>query len=93
MSDISIGTSLKPCSTNGSPESIVWKVSALGKVCNLQLLETLRMIKLKNGMIGNDNSKTVLDEKGRITFGYVDDNNQIIEVKIPFNGVEVDRIV
>jgi len=58
VSDISIGTFLKPCSTNGSPESVVWKMSALGKVCNLQLLETLRMIKLKNDMIGNDNCKT-----------------------------------
>ena len=38
VSDISVGTFLKPCSTNGSPESVVWKMSALGKVCNLQLL-------------------------------------------------------
>ena len=31
----SIGTFLKPCSTNGSPESVVWKMR---KVCNLQVL-------------------------------------------------------
>ena len=40
-------------------------------------------------MVGKD--RTMLDEKGRVTFGYVDNNNQIVEVKIPLDGVEIDR--
>jgi hypothetical protein len=38
VAGISIGTSLRPCSINGFPESLVWKMSALGKACNLQVL-------------------------------------------------------
>ena len=40
-------------------------------------------------MLGKD--RTMLDEKGRVTFGYVDNNNHIVEVKIPLNGVEIDK--
>jgi hypothetical protein len=36
--DTSIDTFLKPCSTNGSPESVVWKISAFGNVCRSQVL-------------------------------------------------------
>jgi hypothetical protein len=32
----------------------------------------------------------MLDENRRVTFGYVDNNNQIVEVKIPLDGVEVN---
>jgi len=52
--------------------------------------EVLNIAKLKNGMLGKD--RTMLDEKGRVTFGYVDNNNQIVEVKIPLDGVEIDRV-
>lgn len=38
-------------------------------------------------MIGKN--RTMLNEKGRITFGYVNSDNQITEVKIPLDGVEV----
>jgi hypothetical protein len=32
----------------------------------------------------------ILDEERRLTFGYVNDRNRIVEVKIPIDGVEVD---
>jgi integrase len=54
------------------------------------VLEVLKIAKSKNGMIGKD--RTMLDENRRITFGYVDNNNQIVEVKIPLDGVEVDEV-
>jgi hypothetical protein len=31
----------------------------------------------------------MLDEKRRVTIGYVDDNNQIVEVKVPLDGFEI----
>jgi integrase len=54
------------------------------------VLEVLKIAKSKNGMIGKD--RTMLDEQGRVTFGYVDNNNQIVEVKVPVEGVEIDRV-
>jgi hypothetical protein len=51
------------------------------------VLEVLSMAKLKNGRLGND--RTVLDEERRLTFGYVNDKNRIVEVKIPIDGVEI----
>ena len=45
------------------------------------VLEVLKIAKSKNGMVGKD--RTMLDENRRVTFGYVDSNNQIVEVKIP----------
>ena len=41
-------------------------------------------------MVGKD--RTILDEKRRVTFGYVDNNNQIAEVKIPIDGIEVELV-
>ena len=32
------------------------------------------------------------DENRRVTFGYVDNNNQIVEVKVPLDGVEVNAV-
>jgi hypothetical protein len=46
----------------------------------------LNIAKNKNGMLGRN--RMLLDE-GRITFGYVNDSNQIIEVKIPIDGIEI----
>jgi hypothetical protein len=34
----------------------------------------------------------MLDENRRVTFGYVDNNNQIVEVKIPLDEVEIDKV-
>ncbi|MGC2575668.1 MAG: hypothetical protein WA364_29540 [Candidatus Nitrosopolaris sp.] len=52
------------------------------------VLEVPNIAKSKNGMVGKD--RTMLDENRRVTFGYVDNNNQIVEVKIPLDGVEVN---
>ena len=51
------------------------------------VLEVLKITKSKDGMVGKD--RTMLDEKRRVTFGYVDNNNQIVEVKVPLDGVEI----
>ena len=34
----------------------------------------------------------MLDENRRVTFGYVDNNNQIEEMKIPIDGIEIDQV-
>ena len=51
------------------------------------VLEVLKIAKSKDGMVGKD--RTMLDENRRVTFGYVDNNNQIVEVKVPLDGVEI----
>ena len=48
----------------------------------------ISIAKSKDGMLGKD--RTMLDGNRRVTFGYVDNNNQIVEVKIPLDGVEVN---
>lgn len=53
------------------------------------VLEVLKIAKSKDGMVGKD--RTILDEKRRVTFGYVNNNNQIVEVKVPLDGVEIDE--
>ena len=53
------------------------------------VLEVLKIGKSGNGRLGKD--RTMLDEKHRVTFGYIDDNNQIVEVKIPLDGIEIDQ--
>jgi hypothetical protein len=54
------------------------------------VLEVLKIAKSKDGRVGKD--RTILDENRRITFGYVDNNNQIVEVKIPLDGFQIDEI-
>ena len=54
------------------------------------VLEVLKIAKSNNGMVGKD--RTMLDENRRVTFGYVDNNNQIVEVKVPLDGVEIDEV-
>jgi hypothetical protein len=54
------------------------------------VLEVLKIAKSHNGMVGKD--RTMLDENRQVTFGYVDNNNQIVEVKIPVHGVEIDEV-
>jgi hypothetical protein len=49
----------------------------------------LKIAKKRDGMIGKD--KTMVDEKWRVTFGYVDSNNEITEVKIPVDEVEIEE--
>jgi hypothetical protein len=52
------------------------------------IFEVLKIAKQNDGRIGED--RTMLDENRRMTFGYVDNSNQIVEVKIPLDGVEVN---
>jgi hypothetical protein len=54
------------------------------------VLEVLKIAKSSDGKVGKD--RTMLDEKRRVTFGYVDNDNQIVEVKIPVDGVEVNAV-
>jgi hypothetical protein len=51
------------------------------------VLEVLKLTKSKDGRLGND--RTALDSKRRIAFSYVDDNDQIVDIKIPIGSVEV----
>ena len=54
------------------------------------VLDVLKIARSKNGMVGKD--RTMLDENRRVTFGYVDNKNQIVEVKIPLDGVQIDEV-
>jgi hypothetical protein len=69
-------------------QSMREQLDQFGKEMN-DVLEVLKIAKTKNGMVGKD--RTMLDEKGRITFGYVNSNNQITEVKIPLDEVEIEE--
>ena len=55
------------------------------------VLEVLKIAKTNNGKIGND--RTMFDENRRVTFGFVDKNNRLSEVKIPIDSVEIDENV
>jgi len=56
-----------------------------------QMNDVLDVLKIaKNGMVGKD--RTMLDENRRVTFGYVNNKNQIVEVKIPLDGVQIDEV-
>ncbi len=34
-----------------------------------------------------------LDERGRVIFGYIDNNSQIMEIKIPLDVVEIENVL
>ncbi|PWU80384.1 MAG: hypothetical protein DLM72_12440 [Candidatus Nitrosopolaris wilkensis] len=51
------------------------------------VFEILKIAKRNDGRLGKD--RTMLDENGRITFGYVDNSNKIIEAKIPLDQTEI----
>jgi hypothetical protein len=53
------------------------------------VLTTLKMAKTKDGVIAKN--RTVLDEKRRITFDYIGDDNEVVNVKIPIDSVEVEN--
>lgn len=55
------------------------------------VLEVLKLAKMNDGKIGKD--KTMLDEKRRVTIGYVDATNKISEIKIPLDSIEIDENV
>jgi integrase len=54
-----------------------------------ELLEVMKIAKSSDGKVGKDS--TMLDEKRRVTIGYVDDNNQSVEMKVPVDGFEIDE--
>ena len=51
------------------------------------VLEVLKLTKSKDGRLGKD--RTALDSKRRIAFSYVDNDDQIVDIKIPIDSVEV----
>jgi integrase len=51
------------------------------------VLTTLKMAKTKDGMIAKN--RTILDSKRRVTFGYIGDDNELVNVKIPIDSVEI----
>jgi hypothetical protein len=54
-----------------------------------ELLEVMKIAKSSDGRLGKD--RTMLDEKRRVTIGYVDDNNRSLEMKVPLDGFEIDE--
>ena len=55
-----------------------------------ELLEVMKIAKSSDGKVGKD--RTMLDEKRRVTIGYVDSNNQSVEMKVPLDGFEIDKV-
>ena len=51
------------------------------------VLTTLKMAKTREGVIANN--RTILDSKRRVTFGYIGDYNELVNVKIPIDSVEI----
>ena len=49
----------------------------------------MNIAKSSDGKLGED--RTMLDEERRVTIGYVDDNNQSREMKVPLDGLEIDE--
>jgi hypothetical protein len=54
-----------------------------------ELLEVMKIAKSSDGKVGKD--MTMLDEERRVTIGYVDNNNQSVEMKVPLDGFEIDE--
>ena len=51
------------------------------------VLTTLKMAKTREGIIAKN--RTVLDKKRRLTIGYIGEDNELVNVKIPIDSVEV----
>jgi hypothetical protein len=54
-----------------------------------EMLEVMKIAKSSDGKVGKD--RTMLAEKRRVTIGYIDDNNQRVEMKVPLDGFEIDE--
>ena len=54
-----------------------------------ELLEVMNIAKSRDGKVDKD--MTMLDDRRRVTIGYVDDNSQSVEMKVPLDGFEIDR--
>jgi hypothetical protein len=51
------------------------------------VLTTLKMAKTRDGIIAKN--RMILDQKRRVTFGYVGEDNEVVNVKIPIDSVEI----
>jgi hypothetical protein len=51
------------------------------------VLEVLKLTKSKDGKLGMN--RTALDSKRRVAFRYVEDDDQIVDIKIPIDSVEI----
>jgi hypothetical protein len=54
-----------------------------------ELLEVMKIAKSNDGKVRK--YRTMLDEERRVTIGYVDDNNQRVEMKVPLDWFEIDE--
>ena len=54
-----------------------------------ELLEVMKIAKSNDGKVRK--YRTMLDEERRETIGYVDDNNQRVEMKVPLDWFEIDE--
>ena len=45
------------------------------------VLTILKMAKTREGIIANN--RTILDDKRRVTLGYIGEDNEVVNVKIP----------
>ena len=55
-----------------------------------EVLEVMKIAKSRDGKVGKD--RTMLDENRRVTIGYVDDNNQSVEMRVPLDGFDIDEV-
>jgi hypothetical protein len=53
----------------------------------LEVLTILKMAKNRDGKIAKN--RTILDEKRRVTFRYIGDDNELVNVKIPIDSVDI----
>jgi acid phosphatase class B len=51
------------------------------------VLTVLRMAKNRDGKIAKN--RTILDKKRKVGFGYIDEDNKLVNVKIPIDDVEI----
>jgi hypothetical protein len=49
----------------------------------LDVLTTLKLAKRRDGLLGKN--RTILDNNRRVTFGYVGEDNEVVNVKIPID--------
>ena len=55
-----------------------------------ELLEVMKIAKSSDGKVGRN--RTMLDKERRVTIVYVDNNNQSVEMKVPLDGFEIDKV-
>ena len=53
----------------------------------MDLFTILKLAKTRGGKFAKN--RTILDDKGRVTFGYVVEDKEVVNVKIPIDSVEI----